>query len=138
MTSQISTQKRKRIDDQDGVNQELETSSIKVTLLYPITRYYSEVFASVEFDELPTKKSEIMKFYKTKISEQDRKIICDAYKNDPRSDLDGSISCNILEYADDEPVLYQNLKYKELMNGLVFYEGLEKVKDNVYEVRLGS
>jgi hypothetical protein len=125
-----STKKRKT----DNVNQETQN---KIILLYPITRYYQNVFAQVEYDQLPIKKQKIMKFYKRVISEKDRQIIFDAYQNDSSQDLNGDIAINIVD-ENGELSKDSKLKYKDLMCGLIFYEGLKKKSDNVYEVLLGS
>lgn len=126
--------KRKRNEE---VNQESEQPKQKYILLYPITRYYHNVYSSVEFDELPTKKRKIMKFYQKVISEQDRRLIYDAYMNNDGANTDYFASY-IFSDEENEPSKDPKLKYKHMMGGLQWYEGLEKISDYVYRVQLGS
>lgn len=135
--SENPIKKRKTDANQENDNNHNQETENKITLQYPITRYYHNVFASVEYDKVPTKKQKIMKFYQRVISEKDRQIIFDAYHDDPGSDLNGDISINIVD-ENGELSKDPKLKYKHLMGCLIFYEGLNKKSDNVYEVLLGT
>lgn len=106
-----------------------KSPSVEVTLQYPITRYY-RVYVDVKFPKLPKTKEQIMKFYERIVSKEHRKLILAAYNQDPSRDHNRIACC----FRDEE----FTCPYSELMSDLRFYEGLEKVGENVYKVKLGS
>jgi hypothetical protein len=104
----------------------------KVILRYPIARYW-DVYGEKEFDELPKKEEEIMKFYQEQVSKKDRQFILEAYRNDPSGDIN-EIACCLVDKKFTCP-------YSELMGDKKVFERLEEweeIGENVYEVVLGS
>jgi hypothetical protein len=104
----------------------------KVILRYPIARYW-DVYSEKEFDELPEKEEEIMKFYQEQVSKKDRELILKAYRNEPSGDMNEIACC----FVDKK----FNCPYSELMGDKKVFERLEKweeIGENVYEVVLGS
>lgn len=104
------------------------------TYIYEITRYgelTSERTSNVKLEE-----KDIMSFYDQPISRIDYERI----KND-------EFMCFAKDYVEEYIIgnpafkdypLVARPKYRELMGDCLFYEGLEEIKSNVFEVQLGS
>lgn len=103
------------------------------TYIYPITRY-SELTSRVQRQIFTNKEHEIMQFYDTYISDSDMTLIINAYKQGNIQDNFDYIKNNIIE----RDPCKDKCKYYEIMGDLQFYEGLENLGFNTYDVQLGS
>lgn len=100
---------------------------------YSITRH-CELHTTISSATPLTKKSQIMAFYDGVITSEDRARIITAFNDGELADVFNYILNGLVNR---DPTLPE-CKYYEIMGDCQFYEGLEDMGNNSYEVYLGS